>query len=62
MAASGLSNRQIAEALFVTEKTVEGHLVNAYRKLDVSSRSQLPGALGESGIEGESALANSVAG
>jgi DNA-binding CsgD family transcriptional regulator len=62
MAASGLSNRQVAEALFVTEKTVEGHLVNAYRKLDVSSRSQLPGALGESGNEGESALANSVAG
>jgi DNA-binding CsgD family transcriptional regulator len=45
MAAEGLSNRQIAEALFVTEKTVEGHLGNAYRKLDVSSRSELPDVL-----------------
>ena len=48
MAAEGLSNREIAQALFVTLRTVEMHLSNAFRKLDVSSRTQLPAALAES--------------
>ncbi|MDP1847353.1 MAG: AAA family ATPase [Solirubrobacteraceae bacterium] len=47
LAIEGLSNRQIAEALFVTRKAVEWHLGNAYRKLDVRSRHELPAALGE---------------
>ncbi|HSC74325.1 MAG TPA: AAA family ATPase [Gaiellaceae bacterium] len=47
MAAEGLSNREIAQALFVTLRTVEMHLSNAFRKLDVSSRTQLPAALAE---------------
>ena len=42
LAIEGLSNRQIAEALFVTRKAVEWHLGNAYRKLDVRSRHELP--------------------
>ncbi|MEA2220027.1 MAG: hypothetical protein QOJ35_2653 [Solirubrobacteraceae bacterium] len=46
LAIDGLSNRQIAEALFVTRKAVEWHLGNAYRKLDVRSRGELAGALG----------------
>lgn len=46
LAIEGLSNRQIAEALFVTRKAVEWHLGNAYRKLDVRSRRELAGALG----------------
>jgi DNA-binding CsgD family transcriptional regulator len=46
LAAEGLSNRAIAQTLFVTEKTVEGHLAAAFRKLGVSSRSQLRVALG----------------
>ncbi len=41
MAASGLSNREIAQSLFVSLKTVEAHLASAYRKLDVSNRSKL---------------------
>jgi DNA-binding CsgD family transcriptional regulator len=45
MASEGLTNREIAQALFVTEKTVEGHLGHAYRKLDIRSRSELPKAL-----------------
>ncbi len=49
LAIEGLSNRQIAEALFVTRKAVEWHLGNAYRKLDVRSRGELAGALGVSG-------------
>ena len=48
MAAEGLSNREIAQALFVTLRTVEMHLSNAFRKLDVSSRTQLPAALASS--------------
>ncbi|HEX5608656.1 MAG TPA: AAA family ATPase [Solirubrobacterales bacterium] len=46
LAASGMTNRQIAQSLFVTVKTVEAHLSAAYDKLDISSRGQLPGVLG----------------
>jgi DNA-binding CsgD family transcriptional regulator len=46
-AAEGLMNREIAQALFVTPKTVEVHLSSVYRKLGISSRSQLPAALAE---------------
>jgi DNA-binding CsgD family transcriptional regulator len=45
LAASGRSNRAIAEALFVTEKTVEAHLGRAYPKLAVRSRHELQDAL-----------------
>lgn len=44
-AAAGRTNRQIAEELFVTPKTVENHLTRVYSKLGVSSRSDLQGAL-----------------
>jgi tetratricopeptide (TPR) repeat protein len=46
MAAEGLSNREIAQALFVTIRTVEMHLTHAYTKLEISSRTELPDALG----------------
>jgi DNA-binding CsgD family transcriptional regulator len=46
MAAEGSSNKEIAQALFVTVKTVEQHLGRVYRKLDISSRRQLGAALG----------------
>ena len=45
MAADGGTNREIAQALFVTQKTVEVHLSSVYRKLDIASRSQLSKAL-----------------
>jgi DNA-binding CsgD family transcriptional regulator/tetratricopeptide (TPR) repeat protein len=45
LAASGLTNRQIAQSLFVTVKTVEAHLSATYDKLDVESRKQLAAAL-----------------
>jgi DNA-binding CsgD family transcriptional regulator len=45
LAATGGTNREIAQTLFVTEKTVETHLGRAFRKLDVSSRRQLPEVL-----------------
>jgi DNA-binding CsgD family transcriptional regulator len=41
LAAAGGTNREIAQTLFVTEKTVETHLGRAFRKLNVSSRRQL---------------------
>ncbi|MDA0185793.1 LuxR C-terminal-related transcriptional regulator, partial [Solirubrobacter phytolaccae] len=44
-AARGLSNREIAETLFVTRKTVEFTLGNAYSKLGIRSRTQLAEAL-----------------
>lgn len=47
MAAAGHSNREIAQALFVTAKTVENHLGRAYGKLGIRSRDELAAALGE---------------
>jgi DNA-binding NarL/FixJ family response regulator len=47
MASTGMSNRDIAQALFVTVRTVETHLSHVYRKLDLHSRAELGGALGE---------------
>ena len=46
LAAGGQQNREIAETLFVTTPTVEFHLRNAYRKLEITSRTQLAEALG----------------
>jgi DNA-binding CsgD family transcriptional regulator len=45
LAAGGMSNKEIAQTLFVTIKTVEMHLSHAYRKLEISSRAQLDTAL-----------------
>jgi DNA-binding CsgD family transcriptional regulator len=47
MAADGMSNREIAQSLFVTAKTVENQLGAVYRKLGVGSRERLSSALGE---------------
>lgn len=43
LAVEGMTNREIAQSLFVTPKTIEVHLSNVYRKLDVKSRRELPG-------------------
>ena len=47
LAGQGHSNREIAESLFVTVKTVEWHLHQAFRKLEIGSRRGLPSALAE---------------
>jgi DNA-binding CsgD family transcriptional regulator len=51
LAAEELSNKEIAQALFVTVKTVEVHLSNVYRKLDIGSRRQLGAALARPTVE-----------
>ena len=38
--AQGLSNKEIGEKLFITEKTVKNHLTNIFQKLGVSDRTQ----------------------
>jgi DNA-binding NarL/FixJ family response regulator len=48
MAAEGLTNREIAQALFLTEKTIEHHLSSVYRKLGIRSRVHLVRALPDS--------------
>jgi DNA-binding CsgD family transcriptional regulator len=45
MAADGLTNNQIAQALFLTPRTVEMHLTSTYRKLSIGSRAQLANVL-----------------
>jgi len=45
MAAQGMSNKELAQTLFVTVKAVEVHLSSVYRKLRINSRAQLAQAL-----------------
>jgi DNA-binding NarL/FixJ family response regulator len=45
LAAGGASNKEIAQSLFVTLRTVELHLSNAYNKLQIRSRHELAAAL-----------------
>jgi DNA-binding CsgD family transcriptional regulator len=46
MAAEGQSNPEIAQALYLTRRTVETHLTHAYQKLGIGSREELTTALG----------------
>jgi DNA-binding NarL/FixJ family response regulator len=45
MAAAGMTNPKIAQAIFLTPGTIEKHLTNVYSKLDITSRHQLSAAL-----------------
>ncbi len=45
LAAEGRTNREIAQRLFITTRTVETHLTHSYQKLDITSRKQLGNAL-----------------
>ena len=47
MAVDGLSNPEIAQALFVSLNTIETHLKHAYAKLRIHSRAQLRDALAD---------------
>lgn len=52
LAGAGRTNNEVAQALFVTPKTVDTHLTNAYAKLGISSRRDLAAALGMSKVAG----------
>jgi DNA-binding CsgD family transcriptional regulator len=47
LAAAGDTTRQIADALFISTKTVEANLTRIYRKLDVVNRAQLAARMSE---------------
>ena len=47
LAATGLTNREIAQQLFVTMKTVETHLRHCYQKLEIAGRTELQDALAQ---------------
>jgi DNA-binding CsgD family transcriptional regulator len=47
LAGQGLTNREIAQLLFITDRTVEGHLTTVFRKLRLESRTELAAALAE---------------
>lgn len=51
LAARGLSNREIADRLAVSVRTVEGHLYRAGNKLGVSDRSELKAILEGRAVE-----------
>jgi DNA-binding NarL/FixJ family response regulator len=50
LAARGQTARQIAEALYVGERTVEGHLASVYAKLGISSKIDLARRAAELGL------------
>jgi DNA-binding CsgD family transcriptional regulator len=48
LASQNLTNSEIAQTLFITDRTVEGHLTSVFRKLQLGSRNELPAALAAS--------------
>jgi DNA-binding NarL/FixJ family response regulator len=51
LAASGLSNRAIGQRLFLSPRTVGGHLYHVFPKLGITARGQLPAVLGRGAVE-----------
>jgi DNA-binding CsgD family transcriptional regulator len=47
LAASGMTNRDVASALFISPKTVEANLARIYRKLGIKTRAELGRLIGE---------------
>ena len=56
LAAEGRSNKEVATALFLSPKTVEFHLGNAYRKLGVGNRTELAVRLRDARVNPEGSL------
>jgi DNA-binding NarL/FixJ family response regulator len=49
LAASGMTNRDVAAALFISPKTVDTNLTRIYRKLGIKSRAELGRIVGDGG-------------
>ena len=49
MVASGRTNKDIAAALFLSEKAIESHLARIYNKLDIHSRAALTAVIARAG-------------
>ncbi|MFG3224722.1 AAA family ATPase [Kitasatospora sp. NPDC048194] len=47
LVATGATSREVADRLFLSPRTIDAHLRSVFRKLDISSRRQLPVALGQ---------------
>lgn len=45
LAGAGRTNREIGQSLFITARTVEGHLTSVFRKLQLESREEIPAAI-----------------
>ena len=50
LAAAGHSNRDIAQQLYVTRRTVETHLTHAFQKLDITNRDRLAACLADGAV------------
>jgi DNA-binding CsgD family transcriptional regulator len=55
LVAQGLSNAEVADRLFLSPRTVNAHLTNIYRKLDLPSRNAATRFALEHGLTGEAA-------
>jgi DNA-binding CsgD family transcriptional regulator len=53
LAAAGMTNRQVAEAAFVSPKTVEANLARVYQKLGIRSRAELGARMSATSRESE---------
>ena len=53
LAATGLTNREIAQAAFMSGKTVEAHLAHVYRKFGIRSRAELGARMARKPANGE---------
>ena len=49
--ASGATNREIAERLYLSKRTVDSHLSSVYRKLGVAGRAELRTALNPAAVD-----------
>jgi len=53
LAAGGLTNREVAVALFISPKTVEANLARVYRKLGIASRAELGARMAGAAVVGK---------
>ena len=60
LVAEGMTNREIADRVFLSPKTIEANLSRIYRKLDIHSRAELAAAIGQSSTAAGSSVAETT--